>query len=171
MTEPLVTIENVVKHFPLKGGFFGRPKAWVHAVNGVSLSIDRGETLGLVGESGSGKSVTALSILGLLPQPPQRVKAGKRPHQRNAPLNKSGKRSLRIPRPHQRKKSGSVHHSRLFTRVLKYQLARLERDAILGDLQAKPPTAKSAPVGQRLSKAELALEKAGVALRQAALGS
>jgi len=66
MSEPLVTIENLVKHFPVKGGFFGRPKAWVHAVNDVSFSIGRGETLGLVGESGCGKSTLGLLLLRLI---------------------------------------------------------------------------------------------------------
>ena len=42
----------------------------VYAVNGVSYDLQEGETLGVVGESGSGKSVHALSMLGLIPQPP-----------------------------------------------------------------------------------------------------
>src|SRR5262249_5590763 len=49
----------------------------VRAVNGVDLALDRGETLGVVGESGSGKSVTALSVLKLIPMPPGRITAGK----------------------------------------------------------------------------------------------
>ena len=49
----------------------------VRAVDGVSLSIDRGETVGIVGESGSGKSVTNLAVMGLVPQPPGRVTSGR----------------------------------------------------------------------------------------------
>lgn len=48
----------------------------VHAVNGVSFSLEKGEVLGMVGESGCGKSVTALSLLGLLPIPPAKVTKG-----------------------------------------------------------------------------------------------
>ena len=48
----------------------------VHAVDGVDLTIDKGETLGVVGESGSGKSVTAFSVMRLLPMPPAKIVAG-----------------------------------------------------------------------------------------------
>src|SRR5438552_14450435 len=48
----------------------------VNAVDGVDLRLERGRTLGIVGESGCGKSVTALSIMGLVPQPPGRIAGG-----------------------------------------------------------------------------------------------
>ena len=47
---------------------FRTGQSLVHAVNGVSFSVDRGRTVAIVGESGSGKSVTCLSVLGLLPR-------------------------------------------------------------------------------------------------------
>jgi oligopeptide/dipeptide ABC transporter ATP-binding protein len=59
----------------LRTHFFTR-EGVVQAVDGVSFSLDRGATLGLVGESGCGKSVTALSIMGLIPRPPAKIVAG-----------------------------------------------------------------------------------------------
>jgi oligopeptide/dipeptide ABC transporter ATP-binding protein len=59
----------------LRTHFFAR-EGVVHAVDGVSLAVDAGSTLGLVGESGCGKSVTALSIMRLLPTPPARIVSG-----------------------------------------------------------------------------------------------
>ncbi|MBM3558591.1 MAG: ABC transporter ATP-binding protein, partial [Alphaproteobacteria bacterium] len=69
MTEPLLAIRDLGVDFSTAGGA-------VHAVRGVSLDLARGETLALVGESGSGKSVTALSMLQLLPYPVARHPAG-----------------------------------------------------------------------------------------------
>ena len=47
----------------------------VHAVNGISYTLGEGESLGIVGESGCGKSVSMLSVMGLLPQPPAKIMA------------------------------------------------------------------------------------------------
>ncbi|MDN5857690.1 MAG: ATP-binding cassette domain-containing protein [Pseudonocardia sp.] len=62
-SEVLLRLENVTKHFPVPGtGWFGRGAAQVHAVDGVSLEVHRGETLGLVGETGCGKSTLARCV-------------------------------------------------------------------------------------------------------------
>ncbi len=64
----LVRVENVVKYFPVKaGGFFKHTVGHVHAVDDVSLVVERGKTLGLVGETGSGKSTLARCVAGLIP--------------------------------------------------------------------------------------------------------
>jgi oligopeptide transport system ATP-binding protein len=63
--KPLVTVENLVKHFPIYGGILQRQVASVHAVDGISFDIRSGETFGLVGESGCGKSTTGRTILQL----------------------------------------------------------------------------------------------------------
>lgn len=62
----LVEIKNLVKYFPVRGGMFGSGKGIVHALDGISFDIKRGETLGLVGESGCGKSTLARIIAKLI---------------------------------------------------------------------------------------------------------
>jgi oligopeptide/dipeptide ABC transporter ATP-binding protein len=65
----LLEVKDLRTHFATDEGEF-------RAVDGVSFSLDRGRTLGIVGESGCGKSVTSLSIMGLVPQPPGRIAGG-----------------------------------------------------------------------------------------------
>ncbi len=65
----LLEVKNLVTRFYTEDGV-------VHAVNGISYTLDEGESLGIVGESGSGKSVGVLSIMGLIPNPPGRVEGG-----------------------------------------------------------------------------------------------
>ncbi len=66
--EPLVRVEGLTVHFPVgQAGFWGQQKLFLHAVEGISFEIPRGETLGLVGESGSGKTTTGRAILRRIP--------------------------------------------------------------------------------------------------------
>jgi len=64
-TVPLLEVRKLQKFFPIKTGLFGKVTGNVHAVDGVSFSIRKGETLALVGESGCGKSTVGRSILRL----------------------------------------------------------------------------------------------------------
>ncbi len=65
MTDDLLRVEGLVKHFPVRGGALNRVVKRVRAVNGVSFSVRRGEVLGLVGESGSGKTTVGRLVLRL----------------------------------------------------------------------------------------------------------
>ncbi len=66
---PLLEIKGLKTHFKTDDG-------WLHAVDGVDIAIDAGETVGVVGESGCGKSVTAMTVLKLVAMPPGRIVAG-----------------------------------------------------------------------------------------------
>jgi oligopeptide transport system ATP-binding protein len=65
----LLEVQNLTTRFQTMDGT-------VHAVNGISYNLGQGQTLGIVGESGCGKSVSALSVMGLIPKPPGKITAG-----------------------------------------------------------------------------------------------
>jgi oligopeptide transport system ATP-binding protein len=69
LATPVLDVRGLTTVFRTRGGE-------VHAVNAVSFHLNKGELLGVVGESGSGKSVTMMSLIGLLPQPPAEIRAG-----------------------------------------------------------------------------------------------
>ena len=92
MAAPLLEVEDLKTHFFTRDGV-------VRAVDGVSFSIQPGETLGLVGESGCGKSVTSLSIMRLIASPPGRVAGGT--------IRFDGRDLLRLSEPEMRKVRGN----------------------------------------------------------------
>ena len=67
--EVLLEIKNLVTEFKTEDEY-------IKAVNDISFTLHKGETIGIVGESGSGKSVTSLSVMGLIPNPPGRITGG-----------------------------------------------------------------------------------------------
>jgi peptide/nickel transport system ATP-binding protein len=91
--KPLLRVENLRTHFHTRDGV-------VRAVDGVSFDVYPGETLAIVGESGCGKSVTAMSILRLLPMPPARIAEGR--------VEFEGRDLLGLPEPEMRKIRGNA---------------------------------------------------------------
>ena len=89
MSEHLLEIKDLVVHFTVDDDV-------VEAVNGLSLSLDKGMTIGLVGETGAGKTTTALSIMGLVPDPPGKVKSGEILLENQDLLKKSNKEMRKI---------------------------------------------------------------------------
>ena len=70
MIDPLLHVEDLVTSFRTESG-------WVRAVDGVNFTVERGKTIGVVGESGCGKTVTAMSIINLLPKPAGNILEGR----------------------------------------------------------------------------------------------
>jgi oligopeptide/dipeptide ABC transporter ATP-binding protein len=143
--EVLVRVDNLVKYFPVRtAGFIHRTVGQVQAVDGVSLTIPRGTTLGLVGETGSGKSTLARCIAGLIPATSGKVYfEGKDitnlPRQRMAPFRRDIQMIFQDP-------YGSLNPRR---RV----------GAIIGDPFA---VYKTVPAGERKRKVQDLMERVGL---------
>jgi len=91
--QPLLRVQDLKTHFHTRDGV-------VRAVDGVSFDVMPGETLAIVGESGCGKSVTAMSILRLLPMPPARIAGGR--------VEFEGRNLLELSEPEMRKVRGNA---------------------------------------------------------------
>ena len=91
---PLLEVDNLQVHFPIRRGLLRRQVGAVRAVDGVSFSVREGETLGVVGESGCGKSTTGLAVLHLLPI------TGGQVHFRGQELTHLGENEMRPLRRH-----------------------------------------------------------------------
>ena len=91
--EVILRVENLKKYFPIKGGFFSKTIGNVKAVDGVSLEVRKGETLGIVGELGCGKSTTGRAILQLLKP------TGGKVYFKDQDLSKLSKKEMRALRP------------------------------------------------------------------------
>ncbi|MBC9728771.1 ABC transporter ATP-binding protein [Streptomyces sp. TRM68367] len=99
MTEPLLEVTGLKKHFPVRGGLLRRQVGAVKAVDGVDLTVGRGETVAVVGESGCGKSTTGRAIVRLEPPTAGEVVFH---HRELGPvhLESADARTLRAVRPH-----------------------------------------------------------------------
>ena len=73
MSAPLLRLESLVKHFPVRSGFWKQKVKSVHAVDGVDLAVDTGDILGIVGETGCGKSTLAQLVMGIYPPTSGRI--------------------------------------------------------------------------------------------------
>ena len=95
--EPLLAVNDLKVHFPITKGIFSKTAGYVYAVDGVSFSLNAGQTLGIVGESGCGKTTTGLAILRLIePTDGQVVFQGKDISRMNAHERQTLRRQMQI---------------------------------------------------------------------------
>lgn len=97
METPLIDVENLKVHFPIKKGILARTVGYVHAVDGVSFHLSSGETLGIVGESGCGKTTAGMAVMRLTPPTAGSVRwKGRDMGQMDAPTLRALRREMQL---------------------------------------------------------------------------
>jgi ABC-type oligopeptide transport system ATPase subunit len=148
--KPLLVVENLCVRYPIRAkGFWARPTGFVSAVDDVSFTVSRGETLGLVGESGSGKTTLGLAVL-----------RGVEPSSGSVELNTSGG-TLPITRLDKRALRRSRHHMQM---IFQDPYASLNPRMTVRDIISEPLVADAGTSG-RLSRAEIDDRVADVAVK------
>ncbi|MBR8640592.1 ATP-binding cassette domain-containing protein [Streptomyces tuirus] len=136
MSEPLLEVTGLRKHFPVRGGFLRRRVGEIKAVDGVDLTVHRGETVALVGESGCGKSTTGRAIL-RLEAPTAGEVVFHHPEHGPVHLESADARTLRAVRPH-------------LQMVFQDPFASLDSRMTVGGIVAEPLVINKAATGQEL---------------------
>ncbi|MFI7637927.1 ABC transporter ATP-binding protein [Nonomuraea sp. NPDC049400] len=136
MNEPLLEVTGLRKHFPVRGGFLRRPIGEIKAVDGVDLTVRRGETVALVGESGCGKSTTGRTIV-RLEEPTAGEVVFHHPERGPVHLESADARALRAVRPH-------------LQMIFQDPFASLDSRMTVGSIIAEPLIINKAAAGQAL---------------------
>ncbi|WP_188195689.1 ABC transporter ATP-binding protein [Nonomuraea sp. SYSU D8015] len=136
MNEPLLEVTGLRKHFPIRGGFLRRRVGEIKAVDGVDLTVRRGETVALVGESGCGKSTTGRTIL-RLEEPTAGEVVFHHPGRGPVRLESADARMLRAVRPH-------------LQMIFQDPFASLDSRMTVGSIIAEPLLINKAAAGRAL---------------------
>lgn len=136
MNEPLLEVAGLRKYFPVRGGFLRRPIGEIKAVDGVDLTVNRGETVALVGESGCGKSTTGRTIV-RLEEPTAGEVVFHHPERGPLHLESANSRTLRAVRPH-------------LQMIFQDPFASLDSRMTVSSIIAEPLVINKTATGQRL---------------------
>ncbi|TDW79425.1 ABC transporter ATP-binding protein [Kribbella sp. VKM Ac-2566] len=136
MNEPLLEVAGLRRYFPVRGGFLRRPVGEIKAVDGVDLTVNRGETVALVGESGCGKSTTGRTIV-RLEEPTAGEVVFHHPERGPLHLESANSRTLRAVRPH-------------LQMIFQDPFASLDSRMTVSSIIAEPLVINKTATGQRL---------------------